>query len=122
MHSVVIYHAVGGLPDVNSTFIWKHEQTGTELLTMIEDDYGKEIDVPASSSMKASIVHAKTSARGIEHKSGNDEIALVFLYTVDNSKTEHYGHNDTPLADASLLICAESHFSRRPSNIICWVH
>ena len=55
---------------------------------MIEDDYGKEIDVPASSSMKASIVRAKTLAGRIENNSGNDEIALVFLYTVDNSKTE----------------------------------
>ena len=35
------YNGVGGLPDVNSTFVWKHEQTGTELLTMIEDNYGK---------------------------------------------------------------------------------
>ena len=68
------YNGVGGLPDVNSTFMWKHQQTGTELLTMIEDDYGKEIDVPAS-SMRASIVKG----------GGQQEIALVFLYTVDNT-------------------------------------
>jgi hypothetical protein len=68
---------------VNSTFIWKHEQTGTELLTMIEDDYGKEIDVPAS-SLKASIVQAKAPADGASG-GANDEIALVFLYTVDNT-------------------------------------
>ena len=68
------YNGVGGLPDVNSTFVWKHQQTGTELLMMIEDDYGKEIDVPAS-SMRASIVKG----------GGQQEIALVFLYTVDNT-------------------------------------
>ena len=68
---------------MNSTFIWKHEQTGTELLTMIEDDYGKEIDVPAS-SLKASIVQAKAPADGASG-AANDEIALVFLYTVDNT-------------------------------------
>ena len=69
---------MGGLPDVNSTFIWKHEQTGTELLTMIEDDYGKEIDVPASASLKASIVQAPAAGPA---GAANDQIALVFLYT-----------------------------------------
>ena len=53
---------------------------------MIEDDYGKEIDVPASSSLKASIVQAKGSAAAATTPGGNDQIALVFLYTVDNSK------------------------------------
>lgn len=50
---------------------------------MIEDDYGKEIDVPAS-SLKASIVQAKAPADGASG-GANDEIALVFLYTVDNT-------------------------------------
>ena len=55
---------------------------------MIEDDYGKEIDVPASSSLKASIVQAKgpPAAAAAATPGENDQIALVFLYTVDNSK------------------------------------
>ena len=59
----------------------------TELLTMIEDDYGKEIDVPASASLKASIVQAPAAAAAGPGGTGNDQIALVFLYTVDNSRT-----------------------------------
>jgi hypothetical protein len=55
---------------------------------MIEDDYGKEIDVPASSSLKASIVQANGPATATSTPGGNDQIALVFLYTVDNSKTD----------------------------------
>jgi hypothetical protein len=31
------YNGVGGLPDVDSTFMWHHEATQTSLLTMIED-------------------------------------------------------------------------------------
>jgi len=69
------YNGVGGIPDVNATFRWRHEN-GSELLTMIEADYGKEIDLPVGDErrFRSSIVHA-----------GDEETALVFLYTVDNT-------------------------------------
>jgi hypothetical protein len=82
------YNGVGGLPDVNSTFVWRHEQTGTELLTMIEDNYGKEIDLPATAAPSAA--HRGTAAPPLKTTivrgpGPRRDIALVFLYTIDNS-------------------------------------
>ena len=31
------YNGVGGVPDIDKTFVWHHEETNTKLLTMIED-------------------------------------------------------------------------------------
>eukprot|EP00756_Hemistasia_phaeocysticola_P051674 Hpha_TRINITY_DN26846_c0_g1::TRINITY_DN26846_c0_g1_i1::g.17388::m.17388 len=69
------YNGVGGLPETEPTFVWRDQGTGAELLTMIEADYGKEVDLPAGT--EASIVTANSSA-------------LVFLYTMDNSGPPTY--------------------------------
>ena len=65
------YNGVGGLPEVIPTFMWKDLKTGTELLTMIEADYGKEVELPPQTA--SSIVRSQTG------------VALVFLFTLDNS-------------------------------------
>ena len=80
---------------------------------MIEDDYGKEIDVPASSSLKASIVQASAAGRA----GANDQIALVFLYTVDNSKTYSAASRcprGTILATTVLRVIALYRFAAGP--------
>ena len=87
------YNGVGGLPDVDSTFLWRHNDTNTQLLTFIEDSYGLEIDVPASATSPPGSTAATTAGleTGVIHHRRKgadgavDDIALVFLYTVDNS-------------------------------------
>lgn len=64
----------GGGP-AEAVFRWHHSETDAEVLFMLEDSYGSEVEVPATAEgHRASLLRA-----------GPLDVALVFLFTADNS-------------------------------------